>query len=151
MLYLIPIILFTIFSCSGVDNSRLSPNSDFYKYQVNSNTVLERFAFQPEVMRSIVTTPISLKPTDEDFLTITTDLNNDGNDDIIGTIDHYKFRKDNTLHLYILISKDNYFISLNDSPRIRSLNLKVLTTSTRGYKDLSVDGKIYKFDGTNYK
>lgn len=71
------IALTFLISCAGKDNSRLSPESDFYRYQVHDNTVLERFAYQPDVIADISRTPPSLRPSDYDFLTISTDLNAD--------------------------------------------------------------------------
>ncbi len=71
--------------------------------------------------------------------------------DIIGTINNYKFEMNKTLPLYIMIRNEQGYTLLNHSPRIRSLNLRVLDTVTSGYKDFSVDGRIYKFNGTNYE
>lgn len=124
---------------------------DFQRYQVMPTMDMQRYIDTPEVISALLKTPRPLRPTDRDFLTINTDLNGDGRPDIVGTVDNFKFKENGTYPLYILIGNQYDYDIMDSTPRIRSFKVKVLDTSTNGFKDISADGKIYKFDGKKYE
>lgn len=144
------LIALVLTSCTNI-GSRYSINSDFYRNQVVSNTVLRQYAYTPRIKAILSRTPVLLQPKDTDFLTASTDLNGDGHEDIIGTITHYHFEKDGKYPLYIFIKNKYSYDQLPLAIYVRTLDLKVLDSKTNGYRDISIAGKIYRFDGKNYK
>lgn len=142
---MISLILFAV-SCSApvIDN-------DLSLYQVHNNTIVERFVFTPSLEREIRLTPSSLRPTDNDLYTSSVDLNNDGGNDILAVIKHYKFSKDNKYKLFIFIKSKDGYLELSPHPFVSFKNIKVLSTTTNDYHDISADGYILKFSNNAYK
>lgn len=150
MRFIILALMVFITACSGTGN-RYSATSDFYYQQVHENGRLEDAVFTPLFVLRLKSTPYSLRPTEDDFLTAEADLNNDGRMDIIGTINHFKFEQNGTYPLYIFIADEYGHREMENNPRISSFELKVLDTASNGYRDFSAGERIFRYNGTNYE
>jgi len=138
------------FSCT-VQQSRYSPEGDLYRYQQSEIDAVKREAYTQPVINRISRMPAGLRPTSDDFLTFSSDLNNDGKPDIIGTIDHYIFKENGTYPLFIMI-KDGYgYKRISEDLRVSSFVVKPLLTTANGFSDLQIGDKILRFNGYNYE
>ncbi|PLX70891.1 MAG: hypothetical protein C0602_05150 [Denitrovibrio sp.] len=147
--YIVCTLLALVISCANVTYG--GKTGSFLRHQVHNNTVLERFVMQPkQKFRQKFTLP-PFRLTEEDFLTLNADLNNDGIKDIIGTLDNFKFQQNGAYPLYILIANDYSFHKIETQARTQSFDIKVLDATSNGFNDISVDGNIIKYDGDVYK
>ncbi|ADD66833.1 hypothetical protein Dacet_0026 [Denitrovibrio acetiphilus DSM 12809] len=144
------VLLSSVLACAPA-NHRFSPQSDFYYDRIHHHTLIERYAYTQSVKIQLSLTPELLRPQESDFLSAGADLNNDGREDVIATINHRKFREDGTYPLYIYVKNDYSYDVLKDLPRISSFNMQVLETATLGYKDIKVDNRVLKYNGKTYE
>jgi len=144
------ILISILITACGANTNVVSPTNDLLHSQVHEITVLNRYAITPSMEFQFAHTPQMLRPTDNDILTTKVDLNDDGLKDVIGTIDNYKFKDHGKYPLFIILKDEYNYHQLQKPIYIERFSLKVLNTSTNGFKDISVDGKILKYDGNKY-
>jgi len=144
------ILTLLLASCTGIGN-RYSLNSDFYYEQVTDHSVIDTYVMTPAVKQELHPVPASLRPTSSDYLTISTDINNDGKDDVLATINHYRFNDKGKHKLYVFVKNDYGYTQLKPYSLIDSYDLKVLESTTNGFRDLSVNGTILRYNGTTYR
>lgn len=148
---LLTLFLFVISFTTVYANSRYSPDSDFYRNQIIEQNVITKYIYDIDTERELSRTPIMLRPTEYDFLTISTDLNNDGKQDIIAAIDHYKFKENGKYKVYIFLRTDFDYKQIRPYILTKTLDLKVLDSMTRGFKELSTSEHVFTYDGNSYK
>lgn len=129
----------------------INTSGTFDRNQVKPAGVLERFVMQPNVLAEQKRTLKPFKLAQREFLTMEADLNNDGQKDIIGTVDNSKFKTEKGYPLYILIKDEYSYHQIDTDARTLKFNVKVLDIDSNGFKDLLVDGTIIKYDKSVYK
>jgi hypothetical protein len=138
-------------ACGTNTGSRLKPESDLYRSQVIPITVVKRFIYTPEIKRALSLTPITLRPTNDDFLTIESDINDDGRMDIITIIQHYHFAEGGMYNIYILLKTEHDYQLLPKLSHTHSLDLKILPSKTNGFHDIQSSLYVMKFNGEFYE
>jgi len=144
---LLPIII----ACTSGAGMNQSAKDQFMRNQVIENSVLSRFVLQPSVKFEQRFTLEPFKLTERELLTFQTDLNSDGKMDIIGSLDNIKFKDSNGYPIYIIIADEYSYHQIPTDIRTEKFNLKVLSSKSNGFHDISVDGKVIAYDHSVYK
>lgn len=151
LLALIPFLLSCTAGISADLSATYNNGGTFLRNQVHSNTALMRYIDTHRVRFQQEHTLRPFRLTERELLTMETDLNSDGNKDIIGTVDNFKFEEYGGYPLYLLIKDEYSYHRIKTDARTAMFNIEVLGTASNGYKDISVDGNVIRFDGEIYR